>query len=283
MFHEMTRFFKKRMHPLRTAGFTFIELMMVFMLIGILSVIAYEALINYQKGARMNDFDRAVNEAMIEITRLVTNPLSCYASFHDLGPGPAVYASTVATKADWTKVPYFIYDATKSETDASNLLSSNFPKVVPGAPSPPPAVPFRGSKVLGIRSVYITPKDYPNFPIQLNIGASRKGNAFVEINFEYIGPPDTMIGLKTRTKMLPLSVTWAKRFTVSYGSDEPEAGVYCGALAAAENCTPACSGSVTGDCDIGGALEGVQCPCAIYQADPQYWTIDTCKAVNGTH
>ncbi len=268
------------------AGFTLIELMVALAILGILSMFAAEVMLQNQKGARMNEFDNAVNAAMAELTRLASDPLTCSSTFHGLGPGNSDYAQEANKFTNWTRVPYFIYDSGLPET-GSNLIARNFPTIVTLSngnvisDGPPP--PFRGSKILGIRSVYIAPHNYPNYPIQENLSPGFKGNAFVEITFEYIGPPNSMIGLKTRTRMLPLAVTWAKKISISASSGSPtNMDQACTKLALDESCNPACVGQIIETCAEDDNLGIVLCNCAIFQPGRQNWQIRECNAVNGT-
>jgi prepilin-type N-terminal cleavage/methylation domain-containing protein len=263
-------------------GFTLLELMIALAILGILSVLGFQAMLNNQKGARMNQFDNEVNAAMVELTRIFSDRNTCFATMHDLGPGNQTHAATVANKFNsWRKVPHIIYNANKDPGEDNNLVAYTFPA---DGTENGPARPFRGSKILGIKSVYLVPHDYPNYPMQLNLSENREGNAFIEITFEYTGPPETFIGLKTRTKLLPLSVRWTKRFTSSQGATETDAALHCKDLAIAEGCTPtACEGNIIpGECIDNGDLGGFDCPCSIYQDQLEHWTIDDCTAVGSS-
>ena len=258
-------------------AFTLIEIMVSLVIVGILAAYGMQALLNQRKGSRLVEFENEVNAAMAEITRVVSNPDTCFATFHDLGPGAVKYDETLSDKYNkWKRVEKIIYDETKPEDDEKNIVARTFPVSPPNGP----ARPFRGSKILGIKSMYLTPHDYPNYRMQTeNLPESRQGNAFVEITFEYIGPENTMIGLKTRTKVLPLSVTWAKKFVWALGSDENNAKIDCDLQAESENCSPeACTGTIGACSEV--PMLGVNCDCAIYQSSLQHWTIRECNAVS---
>jgi prepilin-type N-terminal cleavage/methylation domain-containing protein len=262
-------------------GFTLIELMVALAIVGILSLLASQSMLQNQKNSRKNDFDNEINAAMAELTRLTTDPVTCFSTLHDLGPGNSDYSQEANKFNHWTKVPYFIYDSNISADVTSNLIAHNFPLDGSQNGSAPA---FRGSKILGIRSAYIAPHNYPNYALQENVGPPDfKGNAFVVITFEYIGPPNTMIGMKTRTKVLPLSVTWAKKIVAVAAANETAAQGFCSAAAASESCTPtACSGNLTSTCDSSDSAGAVICSCAIFQSGRTNWKIRECNSVSGT-
>lgn len=269
----------------KQAGFTLIELMVALAIVGIISLFAAESMLQNQRGSRLNEFENEINAAMAELTRLTTDPITCYSTFHDLGPGNSDYAQEANKFTNWTKVPYFIYDSTKPEGSSNNLIARNFPtqQTLPNGDiievGTPPS--FRGSKILGIRSVYLAPYNYPGYPLQeTNVTAPYfRGNAFVVITFEYIGANNSMIGLKTRTKILPLSVTWAKKFTVAAAANQGAAGDLCTKLATNECAT--CVGSIITPCSSEDANGFVICPCAIFQPGRENWKIRECNSVTG--
>jgi hypothetical protein len=244
--------------------------MVALAIIGILSVFGMQAMLQNQKGSRMNQFDNEVNSAMAEITRLVTDPFTCTSSFMGLGPGTALFTNP---RTSWTRVPRLIYDVKKPPT-GSNLIAVTFPTA---ASEPPPA--FRGSKILGIRSAYLVPRDYPNYNLQTTLGAGNTGNAFVEFTFEYIGPPNTMIGLRTRTKVLPLSVTWGNSVSVVAGMSEAHATKRCEILA--KTGCPSCEYLVE-ECNSTHDTDLVTCMCIVSGGSIDTWRILQCNSVSGT-
>jgi hypothetical protein len=253
--------------------------MVVLVIVGILAVFGTQALVQNQKANRLTEFESAINAAMAEITRLTTDPVTCFATFYDRGPGNSDYAQEANKFTNWTKVPYFIYNAAISAT-GTNLIARNFPT---DNTENGPAPAFRGSKILGIRSAYIAPHNYPHYAMQEDIGPPDfRGNAFVVITFEYIGPANTMIGLKTRTKILPLSVSWAKKIIAVAAANETAAQSACAKAAVDSACTPACSGSLTSTCDSSDSFGPVVCPCAIFESGRANWKIRECNSVSGT-
>jgi prepilin-type N-terminal cleavage/methylation domain-containing protein len=264
-------------------GFTLIELMVALAIVGILSVFGMQAMLQNQKGSRKNEFDNEVNAAMAEITRLTTDPVTCSSSFHSIGVGNSTFAQAANKFTNWTKVPRFIYDSNALESDTKNIISINFPLNTSGQISETGTVqPFRGSKIVGIRSVYLAPPDYPRYEMQTNVGSSNgfKGNVFVEITFEYIGPANTVIGMKTRTKLLPLSVTWAKFIRPVFSANLSAAEASCVKLGTSQNCTPTpCTGQLVDTCNEDDNNGLVVCNCAVFQPGISNWKISACNAI----